>query len=149
MNADRWKQVDELLQNALRLPPEQRDEFLQHACGADAALRREVQSLLTSHQKAGTFLQRPAIDVAAQATATLSMRSFPHLLKVKSSPITAFSRSLAAEAWEFLQLARAYVMSGDRTHAKSAYEDFLKLWKDADPNIPILKQAKPEYARVQ
>lgn len=72
MDADRWKQVDELLQNALTLPPEQRDEFLQHACGADAALRREVQSLLTSHQKAGTFLQRPAIDVAAQATAHAS-----------------------------------------------------------------------------
>lgn len=52
-------------------------------------------------------------------------------------------------ALAFLQLARAYVMSGDRTQAKSAYEDFLKLWKDADPNIPILKQAKAEYARVQ
>jgi cytochrome c-type biogenesis protein CcmH/NrfG len=49
----------------------------------------------------------------------------------------------------FLQLARAYVMSGDRTHAKSAYEDFLKLWKDADPDIPILKQAKAEYATMQ
>jgi serine/threonine protein kinase/Tfp pilus assembly protein PilF len=69
MDADRWKQVDELLQNALSLPPEQRDEFVQQACGADAALRREVQSLLSSHQKAGTFLQRPAIEVAAEATA--------------------------------------------------------------------------------
>ncbi len=48
-----------------------------------------------------------------------------------------------------LQLARAYSMSGDHTRAKSAYEDFLKLWKDADPEIPILKQAKAEYAKVQ
>jgi tetratricopeptide (TPR) repeat protein len=48
-----------------------------------------------------------------------------------------------------LQLARAYSMSGDHTRAKSAYEDFLKLWRDADPEIPILKQAKAEYAKVQ
>jgi tetratricopeptide (TPR) repeat protein len=48
-----------------------------------------------------------------------------------------------------LQLARAYSMSGDHTRAKSAYEDFLKLWRDADPEIPILKQAQAEYAKVQ
>jgi eukaryotic-like serine/threonine-protein kinase len=48
-----------------------------------------------------------------------------------------------------LQLARAYAMSGDATEAKSAYQDFLTLWKDADPDIPILKQAKAEYAQLQ
>jgi serine/threonine protein kinase/tetratricopeptide (TPR) repeat protein len=48
-----------------------------------------------------------------------------------------------------VQLARAYVMAGDRTHAKFAYDDFLKLWQDADPEIPILKQARAEYAKVQ
>jgi eukaryotic-like serine/threonine-protein kinase len=47
------------------------------------------------------------------------------------------------------QLARAYLMTGDRTHAKFAYDDFLKLWKDADPDIPILKQVKAEYAKLQ
>ncbi len=45
-----------------------------------------------------------------------------------------------------LQLGRALVLSGDRIKAKAAYQDFLKLWKDADPDIPILKKAKTEYA---
>ncbi len=47
-----------------------------------------------------------------------------------------------------LQLGRAYALSGDTTKAKTAYQDFLTLWKDADPDIPILKQAKVEYARL-
>ncbi len=47
-----------------------------------------------------------------------------------------------------LQLGRAYALSGDTTKAKTAYHDFLDLWKDADPDIPILKQAKVEYARL-
>jgi len=45
-----------------------------------------------------------------------------------------------------LQLGRAFVSAGDRTNAKAAYQDFLTLWKDADPDIPILKQAQAEYA---
>jgi serine/threonine protein kinase/Tfp pilus assembly protein PilF len=48
-----------------------------------------------------------------------------------------------------LGLARAYAMQGDTAKAKSAYQDFLTLWKDADPDIPILKQAKAEYAKLQ
>jgi eukaryotic-like serine/threonine-protein kinase len=48
-----------------------------------------------------------------------------------------------------LQIGRAYVMAGDTSKAKAAYQDFLTLWKDADPDIPILKQAKAEYAKLQ
>ena len=48
-----------------------------------------------------------------------------------------------------LGLARAYAMQGDTARAKAAYQDFLTLWKDADPDIPILKQAKAEYAKLQ
>jgi len=48
-----------------------------------------------------------------------------------------------------LQLGRAYVMSGDTAKARSAYQDFFALWKDADPDIPILKEAKAEYAKLQ
>jgi tetratricopeptide (TPR) repeat protein len=47
-----------------------------------------------------------------------------------------------------LQLGRAYALSGETTKAKAAYRDFLTLWKDADPDIPILKQAKVEYAKL-
>ena len=48
-----------------------------------------------------------------------------------------------------LGLGRAYVLAGDNAKAKTAYEDFLALWKDADPDIPILKQAKAEYSQLQ
>ena len=47
-----------------------------------------------------------------------------------------------------LQLGRVFVLSGDTIKAKAAYQDFLTLWKDADPDIPILRQAKAEYARL-
>jgi eukaryotic-like serine/threonine-protein kinase len=48
-----------------------------------------------------------------------------------------------------LGIARAYVLQGDSAKAKAAYQDFLTLWKDADPDIPLLKQAKAEYAKLQ
>jgi eukaryotic-like serine/threonine-protein kinase len=48
-----------------------------------------------------------------------------------------------------LQLGRAYAMSGDAAKAKGAYQDFFVLWKDADPDIPILKGARAEYAKLQ
>jgi hypothetical protein len=47
-----------------------------------------------------------------------------------------------------LQLARAYAISGDKAKAKTAYQELLTLWKDADPDIPILQQAKAEYAKL-
>jgi serine/threonine protein kinase/tetratricopeptide (TPR) repeat protein len=57
-----------------------------------------------------------------------------------NSPLGALAR---------LQLGRAYVLAGDKTKARHAYLEFLELWKDADPDIPILKQAKLEYANLQ
>jgi tetratricopeptide (TPR) repeat protein len=48
-----------------------------------------------------------------------------------------------------LQLGRAYTMQGDTVKARAAYQDFLILWKDADPDIPVLKQAKSEYGRLK
>ena len=59
---------------------------------------------------------------------------------VVSNPIGALAH---------LQLGRAYVMSGDIAGARAAYKDFLTLWKDADPDIPVLHQAKAEYAKLQ
>ena len=46
------------------------------------------------------------------------------------------------------QLGRAQVMMGDKIAARKSYEEFLTLWKDADQDIPIYKQAKAEYARL-
>ena len=48
-----------------------------------------------------------------------------------------------------LQIGRAYAMAGDRMKAKTAYQDFFQLWKDADPDIPILEEARAEFAKLQ
>ncbi len=48
-----------------------------------------------------------------------------------------------------LELGRAYVLSGDSVKARAAYQNFFTLWKDADPDIPILIAAKSEYAKLQ
>jgi tetratricopeptide (TPR) repeat protein/tRNA A-37 threonylcarbamoyl transferase component Bud32 len=67
--------------------------------------------------------------------------------KVLDHPGVVFADPIGALA--HLQLGRAYALSGDKTRAKAAYQDFLTLWKDADPDIPILKEAKAEYAKLQ
>jgi hypothetical protein len=59
---------------------------------------------------------------------------------VRNEPIAALAH---------LQLGRAYTVSGQPDKAKSSYNDFLTLWKDADPDIPILKEAKAEYAKLR
>ena len=48
-----------------------------------------------------------------------------------------------------LQIARAYALAGDKDKACTAYRDFLALWRDADPNTPVLNQAKAEYAKLR
>ncbi len=48
-----------------------------------------------------------------------------------------------------LGLGRAYAMAGDSSKARTAYQDFLTLWKNADPDVPIFKEAKAEYAKLK
>jgi eukaryotic-like serine/threonine-protein kinase len=60
--------------------------------------------------------------------------------QVLNEPIGALAR---------LQLGRAYAMQGDTAKAKAAYQDFLTVWKDADPGIPVLRQAKAEYTKLR
>jgi eukaryotic-like serine/threonine-protein kinase len=52
------------------------------------------------------------------------------------------------DAMARLQLARALVLSGDRVKAKGAYGDLLTLWKNADVDVPVVKEARAEYARL-
>src|SRR5271168_4519129 len=65
MDSERWKKVDALFQATLARPPAQRADFLRQACAGDEALEREVRSLLSSQQDAGSFLESPAMEVAA------------------------------------------------------------------------------------
>jgi tetratricopeptide (TPR) repeat protein len=69
MNSERWKQVEGVLQLVLDRAPEERDAFLRQACAGDAAMEREVRSLVTSEEQAGEFLENPALEVAARAVA--------------------------------------------------------------------------------
>ena len=64
------------------------------------------------------------------------------------STIQAWWETSLIGALAHLGLGRAYALAGDSAKAKSAYQDFFALWKNADPDIPILKQAKAEYAKL-
>jgi eukaryotic-like serine/threonine-protein kinase len=66
--------------------------------------------------------------------------------KILDHPGVAANEPIAALA--HLGLARAYDLAGDSNRSRAAYQDFLALWKDADPALPILKEAKAEYAKL-
>ena len=78
---------------------------------------------------------RQGKEAAAEFQKFLDYRSI-----VSISPLRALAR---------LGLARAYSLQGDTAKARGAYQDFLALWKDADPDVPILKEAKAEYAKLR
>ena len=73
-----------------------------------------------------------------------AVQAFQRLLDLKSminiDPVMPLAK---------VGLARAYVMAGDKARARVAYQDFLAVWKDADPNVPLLREVKAEYAKLQ
>lgn len=72
-----------------------------------------------------------------------AVQEFQRVLDIRSmsmDPITSLAK---------LGLARAYAVEGDKANSRTAYQDFLALWKDADSDVPLLKQVKAEYATVQ
>ena len=75
-----------------------------------------------------------------KAAAAEFQKFVDHRGQVGSDPLGALAR---------LGLARADVLQGNSAKAKAEYQDFLTLWKDADPDIPILQQAKREYSKLQ
>jgi DNA-binding winged helix-turn-helix (wHTH) protein/tetratricopeptide (TPR) repeat protein len=80
-----------------------------------------------------------AANKATEAAAEF-LKILDHRGIVVSDPIAALSH---------LQLGRAYALMGYKAKARSAYQDFFSLWKDADPDIPVLQQAESEYAKLQ
>src|SRR5436190_11281446 len=64
MKAERWRQVDELFDAALERQSAARAAFLVEACAGDDQLRREVESLLAAHERAGSFIETPAAEAA-------------------------------------------------------------------------------------
>jgi serine/threonine protein kinase/tetratricopeptide (TPR) repeat protein len=80
-----------------------------------------------------------AMNQGAKAAAEFQ-KILDHKGLTVGDPVSAMAR---------LQLGRSCVRAGDAAKAKLAYQDFLTLWKDADPDIPILKEAKAEYAKLE
>jgi len=68
---------------------------------------------------------------------------FEKVLNRRVLPLSLF------HALSYLQLGRAYTLAGETEKARKAYQDFLALWKDADPDIPVLREARAEYARLK
>src|SRR5205807_9760404 len=75
MNDERFQQVDRVLQSVLERPAQERDAFLDEACGTDAALKNEVRSLLASYDESGSFIQPPAAQDGARLMADERMAS--------------------------------------------------------------------------
>src|SRR5712664_1277964 len=65
MKSERWQQISTVFQAALERGPRQQAAFLDEACAGDSSLRREVESLIASHEQVGNFIEAPAIEVAA------------------------------------------------------------------------------------
>jgi hypothetical protein len=79
----------------------------------------------------------------AMKQGALSAQEFKRLMDARSfncDPLVTLAK---------LGLARAYAMQGDKVNSRMAYQDFLAVWKDADPDVPLLRQAKAEYSAVQ
>jgi eukaryotic-like serine/threonine-protein kinase len=117
----------------------------------DALTSIEVLEPARPYELAATFTVFDMYPVYMRATAYLQGRrgaeavgEFQKILDhggmVQNEVIGALAR---------FGIARAYLLKGDSAKAKAAYQDFLTLWKDADSDIPILKQANVEYAKLQ
>jgi serine/threonine protein kinase/tetratricopeptide (TPR) repeat protein len=125
--------------------------------GAAAALgsrspTQAIEALApTSSYELGSIWQLPLYIVYMRGQAYLAAHkgaaAAGEFQKILHHPSIILDDPIAALA--HLGVARGYALSGDAANAKTAYQDFLALWKDADPDIPILKEAKAEYAKLQ
>ena len=139
---DREYPVDTILQNFWL--PTTRAVVELHRNQPEAAIRElqrdshyeQFGSMLPSYVRGEAYLKQRQ---PAQAVAEFK--------KVLEHP--SWTNEWAFGAIAHLQLGRAQAMVGDKAAARKAYQDFFTLWKDADPDVPILKQAKAEYAKLQ
>ena len=69
MNAERWKQIDEILDAVLEIPNERREEFLSEKCDGDDDLKREIESLLKVQKSADKFMEHSAMNLMAKEIA--------------------------------------------------------------------------------
>ncbi|MGA9509378.1 MAG: winged helix-turn-helix domain-containing protein [Candidatus Sulfotelmatobacter sp.] len=136
----------------------------------NAVQRPEVQAMIALHH------DEPAKSVELLASASPYERAYPEAVYVRGMAYLRMHRGAEATAefqkivdhkgaswgatwvhpnWgqyyslSYLGMARGFALVGDTANARRAYQDFFELWKDADSDVPALKQAKAEYARLR
>jgi len=118
----------------------------------DAIEKHDAAKALTalegprSYDFAGSFTL-PYVRGMAYLAAGQGLQAAAEFQKIIDRP--GVSPSSPVHSLAHLGLARAWSLEGDKAKARTAYQDFLVLWKDADPDVPLLKQAKAEYAKLQ
>jgi hypothetical protein len=95
-----------------------------------------VLNLLPIYERGRAFLQ--AHDGSAAAGEFQKIVDHPGY--ILNSPLGPLAK---------LGLARAHALAGEKDKSRTAYQDFLGIWKNADPDIPVLREAKAEYAKLQ
>ena len=119
-----------------RKDPNQSVELLKESSDIELGSPNNLVALVPVYVRGAAYL---ALGDGQRAAAEFQ-KFIDHRGVVTNSPWGALAR---------LGLARADALQGDTAKARAAYQDFLTLWKDADPDIPILKQAKAEYAKLK
>jgi serine/threonine protein kinase/tetratricopeptide (TPR) repeat protein len=127
-------------------------------------LAPEIRALEAIHRHDGAGAVRilqgaQAYDFAAPPLVIPYIRGLAYLADNQPQPAvaefqkiidhTGVAPSSLVHSLARVSLGRAYAMAGDRIKARRAYQDFFALWKDADPDVPVLLQAKAEYAKLQ
>ena len=111
--------------------------------GLPTLVKQEAMSDAASGVLANDAIYVRGLAYLAARQPTAAAFEFQRILDHRSivlvDPMDAMAR---------LQLARAFALSGDTVKAKNAYSDLLTLWKNADPDLPVLKQARAEYAKL-
>jgi hypothetical protein len=127
---------------------------------------RAAVALQNKQANKAVELLQPAIPIELGQTNSTGVSLCPAYVRGEAYLMAHDGRAAAAEFQKFLdhfgyignfpwgatarlQLARAYAMQGDTAKAKTAYQDFLTLWKDADPDLPALTAAKAEFAKLR
>jgi len=120
--------------------------------------KQATVALNTGDSKKALELMKPALSYDKATTISLYIRGMAYLKSGDGADAAAeFQKILVLSNYAptdllmpfaRLGLARAYAMQGDAAKAKSAYQDVLGLWKDADPGLPMVSQVKAEYAKL-
>ena len=111
--------------------------------GIDALAAIAPYDLTSSDDTASTAYLRGQVLLAAHEGAAAAVQ----FRKVLDHP--GVTRNFVAGVMAHLGLARAYALTGDTGKARAAYQSFLAAWKDADPDVPVLRQAQAEFARLR